>query len=59
MNIDIGLNFYVNDDYTWYDVIWGKGIAYGIFTSLLALCGVIGLHMGIALVGLHMNMNMP
>ena len=36
-------------DYTCYDVIWGKDIAYGIFTSLHGLCGVMGLHISIVL----------
>ena len=39
-----------DDDYTWCDVIWDKSIAYGLFTSLLGLCGVMGLHMNIELV---------
>ena len=42
----------MHDDYTWSDFIWGKGITYGLFTSLLGSCGVMGLHMSIALIGL-------
>ena len=41
-----------NDDYTWCDAIWGKDITCDLFSSLLDLCRVIGLHMSIALVGL-------
>ena len=44
-----------DDDYTWYDVIWGKGITYGLFTSLLGLCWVMGIYISIALVGFNWN----
>ena len=39
-------------DYTCFDVVWGKGNAYGLFASLLGLCGVMGLHIYIVLVEL-------
>ena len=44
-----------DDDYESYDVILGKGITYGLFTSLLGLCGVMGINMSIALLGLNLD----
>ena len=43
-------------DYICYDVIWGKGIDYGPFGSLLGLHGIMGHHIHIALVDLDLGL---
>ena len=40
---DIGLIFYVNSEYTWYDVVWRIDIYDGVFYSLLDYAWLWGL----------------
>ena len=45
-----------DDDYTCYVVIWGKGNSYSLFSSLLGLRGIMGLHIHIVLVDLDLGL---
>lgn len=38
MNMILAYVVLYDYDYAWYDVIWCKDIAYGLFTRLVSLC---------------------